>query len=156
MWSGFARYAGMAAALLVSLSSGAGAQPALFPQQDLTFGTLTPGTPRVVTTNDVANRAEVELVGSGNITIEVVVPASLVSAGGKTLPLSFGAADGLLQYKKSSQSLVFQPGTQVSFNMPPGIGGGFIRVGGTATPSSSQAPGVYIGTLTVRILSPGT
>jgi hypothetical protein len=146
----------MAAALLVSLSSGAGAQPALFPQQDLSFGTLTPGTPRVVTTSDVANRAEVELVGSGSITLEVVVPAALVSVGGQTLPVVFGPSDGMLRHKKGGQSVTFQPGTQFSFTMPPGIGGGFIWVGGTAQPSSVQAPGVYTGTLTVRILSPGT
>jgi len=134
----------------------AGAQVSLFPRQGLSFGTLSPGVPEWIAPTDAARRAEVELVGAGDYTILVDVPAALVSAAGGAMPLSFGVADGMIRWKKSNHEQSFQPGQSVEIRIPPGIGGAYVWIGGTAQPTTSQRPGNYAGAITVRIMAAGT
>jgi hypothetical protein len=134
----------------------AGAQVSLFPRQGLSFGTLSPGVPEWIAPTDVARRAEVELVGSGDYTVLVEVPAALVSAAGSSMPISFGVADGMIRWRKSTQEQVFRPGQSVEIRIPAGIGGAYVWIGGTAQPTTSQRPGHYAGAITVRIMAAGT
>jgi hypothetical protein len=132
------------------------AQVSLFPRQGLSFGTLSPGMPEWIAPTDAARRAEVELVGIGDYTILVEVPTALVSATGGAMPLSFGVTDGLIRWRKSTQEQSFQPGQSVQIRIPPGIGGAYVWIGGTAQPTTSQRPGDYAGAITVRIMAAGT
>jgi hypothetical protein len=143
------------AALLPGFTANLHAQIAVFPRQNLSFGVLTPAVPKLVEVTDVADRAELEIVGTRGIVFETLVPSHLVSAGGHTLPLAFLNGHGRIQ-AKVGPSANFQPGTTVSFHIPPGAGGAWVWIGGTASPSASQRPGVYTGTITVRIISAGT
>jgi hypothetical protein len=147
----------LCAVLLLPFVAGrAEAQMSVFPQQGLEFGVLVPGTPTVVPPTDVARRAVLEIVGSGQVSMQVVVPAALSSAGGRTLRLAFGPGSGIVRRKKSNQQTSFTPGTVVNFMIPPGHGGAWVWIGGTADPDPGQPPGRYTGQITVHLFTPGT
>lgn len=131
-------------------------QITLFPRQGLAFGTLMPGIPDHVAPTDAARRAELEIVGSGDFNVVVQVPAALATPAGQTLPLSFAAGDGLIQWRKSNQQTAFQPGETVTMRIPKGIGGAYVWVGGTAQPAAGQPPGSYSAIITVQIIPAGT
>jgi hypothetical protein len=124
---------------------------AVLPVQGLRFGTLLPGTTFVVTPLDAARRATLELVGGGHVTLEFDLPAAL-EAGEQRLPLRFGAGGGLIVFPRSNRTIEFDPTIPVSFNVPPGHGGASVYLGGAAEPRAGQWPGVYSGTVTVRIV----
>lgn len=146
----------VACALVVFAAAPAGAQLSIFPRQGLSFGTLMPGVPAPVEPTDAARRAELEIVGAGDFSLQVEVPSALISAGGLTLPLTFGAADGMVKWLKSNNTLTFQPGQTVTVRIPPGLGGAYVWIGGTAQPSPSQAPGSYAASIVVRIMAAAT
>lgn len=131
-------------------------QVAVFPRQGLSFGTLRAGTPESVSPADASRRAELELAGSGDVTIEVEVPSVLLSASGRPLPLEFDGDDGIIQFYKSGNQRTFQPGQPTSVRIPPGLGGAYIFVGGTARPGPTQPPGTYTASITVRVMANGT
>ena len=119
------------------------------PVQDLRFGQLFPGVPATVTPGDVAQRGELQVEGRGKYRIQFIVPAEMVSVGGATLPLRFGAGDGVLVRGSAGASQAFDPtmGAEVTF-------GGSIRdaqifLGGTALPGAGQEAGAYTATITV-------
>lgn len=144
------------AALVLAAAAPAEAQLTIFPRQGLSFGTLRAGIAESVEPTDAARRAELEIVGSGNITIDVEVPAAMLSAQGATLTVEFAAGDGLVRWQKGSTEHSFLPGQPLSLRIPPGIGGAWVWIGGTARPSPGQAPGIYTGSITVRLLANGT
>jgi hypothetical protein len=146
----------VACASLAVLTAPAQAQVSLFPRQGLSFGTLSPGVPEWIAPTDAARRAEVELVGAGDYTVLVEVPTALLSTSGSALPLSFGSSDGMIRFRKSNQEQSFQPGQSVEMRIPPGIGGAYVWIGGTAQPTTAQRPGDYGGAITVRIMAAGT
>jgi len=139
-----------------ALASQVEAQISVFPRQNLSFGTLTPGVAEWVSPTDATRRAEVELVGSGNFTVLVEVPTVLKSASAGDMPVTFAAGDGVLKWAKSNRSTSFTPGQAVDVRIPPGIGGAYVWIGGAAQPSSNQRPGDYAGVITVRIMTAGT
>lgn len=134
----------------------AAGQLTLFPRQGLSFGVLTPGVPETVAPTDAARRAELELVGSGDFNLVVQVPAELVTPEGHALPLQFQAGDGLIRWRKSNNEASFTPGETVTLRIPPGIGGAYVWLGGTAQPVAGQRPGNYSATITVQIIAAGT
>lgn len=152
--AGWVTIVALAAALVAAAP--ARAQVMVFPRQPLTFGTLLPGTPVSVPPTNVTRRAELELIGSGNVTVTVAVPAVLVRAGGGTLPLSYSATDGIYKRFKASGETYFQPGTTFSFNIPSGQGGAWVWIGGRASPAPTQIPGTYTGIITVTVITVGT
>jgi hypothetical protein len=144
------------AAALVALATGPSSAPAqstvaVLPVQGLRFGTLMPGTPSVVSPLDAGRRAALELVGGGHVTLEFELPPGL-AAGDARLPLRFGPGDGVITFPRSNRVIEFDPTVQVSFNIPPDHGGASVYLGGAAEPAFGQAPGVYSGAITVRIV----
>lgn len=145
------------AALLVLAGAGdGGAQVAVLPKQGLSFGVLTPGVATVVPATDAARRAELEIVGTGNFTILVNAPDALVSGAGHTLPVTYGPADGVIRWMKSTNEFLFQPGQTVTVRIPPGIGGAYVWLGGAIEPAPGQPPGEYRGSITVNVVIAGT
>ncbi len=131
-------------------------QVSVVPRQGLQFGTVVAPIPVTVTPTNAASRAELEIVGSGSYTLLVTVPAALVSAGGRTLPLRFGPGDGIVELWRSGRQFVFQPGQSLDIRISPGQGGAFVYIGGRAEPTVSQTPGTNSGTITVRLMVAGT
>lgn len=145
-----------AALLVLGAPVAAGAQVAVLPKQGLTFGTLQAGVTTPVPPTDGARRAELEIVGSGNFTVVVDAPAALVTASGHTLPVSYGPGSGVIRWKKSNNEFPFEPGQTVTMRIPPGIGGAWVWLGGTAEPAAGQPPGRYEGSITVNVVIAGT
>jgi hypothetical protein len=132
------------------------AQVAVFPVQNLSFGTIRAGMPEYVAPDDVARRAELELVGSGKVVITIALPAEMVSAGGHRVPLSFDRADALFVDRGGGKDRTFDPTRPSTFNIKASDGGGTVCLGGTALPDASQPPGRYTATITVQVVTPGT
>ncbi len=97
-------------ALLPLLAPGAlHAQVAVFPVQNLSFGTIRAGMPEYVAPDDVARRAELELVGSGTVVITFALPTEMVSVGGHRVPLQFDRSDAIFVYRGGSAEKSFDP-----------------------------------------------
>jgi len=144
--------------LLLLAPSDLVAQVAVFPVQNLTFGTIRAGMPEYVSPDDVARRAELELVGSGTVVITIALPADMVSAGGHRVPLLFERGDGLFVSRGRGQGRdrTFDPNKPSTFHINASDGGGTLCLGGTALPDASQPPGRYTATITVQVVTPGT
>jgi hypothetical protein len=125
----------------------------VLPVQGLRFGTLASGIPTVVSPLDGSHRASIELLGGGHVTVSFELPPGLVAGnGGPLLPLRFGGTDGRVTFPKSGRMLVFDPAAPVSFNIPPGLGGATVWLGGSAEPGPRQAPGAYSASITVNVV----
>jgi hypothetical protein len=119
-------------------------------QQDLSFGQLMPGVATSVPPADVMNRAEVWVEGTGRPTVTFSLPSRLVSASGAQIPLTFGAADGLVIAPNTTAT--FDPRTGTSLNLHGSHQTATICVGGTAQPAPDQAAGSYNGTIIVYVI----
>jgi len=126
------------------------------PVQGLSFGQVLPSVPEVVTPTDAARRAEVEIRGARSFTLELVLPANMVSASGALLPLSFAPADATITWLGHNRPpKAFDPGTPQDFRIPKRASGAAIHLGGTATPDPLQPPGSYSATLVIIISNAG-
>ena len=132
------------------------AQIAVFPVQNLSFGTLRPGAAELVDTDDPVRRAEFELVGSGNVVVSVALPTEMVSASGARLSLSFSKKDAALEERGSGKVKSFDPHKSRHFNIKDRDGGARIYLGGMALPDASQPPGRYTATVVIQIVAAGT
>jgi hypothetical protein len=132
------------------------AQVAVFPVQNLSFGTIRAGMPEYVAPDDVARRAELELVGSGRVVITIALPTEMVSAGGHHVPLLFDHGDATFADRGGGKERSFDPNKSANFNIKASDGGGTICLGGMALPDASQPPGRYTATITVQVVTPGT
>lgn len=124
-------------------------QFSVVPVDELRFGTLMQGVPTRVAPTDAASRADLHVNGKGRMTLVVVLPATVNSAGGQAIPLQFGANDGLYQIGTGSM-LPFDPRSPLTITVPNSAASVTLYIGGTALPSLSQAPGSYAATLTVQ------
>ncbi len=143
-------------ALATDVRAQAQASVSIFPVQGLRFGTLLPGVTTQVPVGDGQRRAELRLVGGGRVTIAFDLPPALLSPGGARLPLVFGPSDGLFTFERGNRQSTFDPRAPLQLTLPPGQGSGSLFLGGTAAPAAGQAPGTYTGTITVRVVAPGT
>jgi hypothetical protein len=134
----------------------AAAQVAVFPVQDLSFGILRPGSPEQVATEDPMRRAEIELIGTGNVTITFGLPSEMVSVSGSRLPLQFTKGDAEIEMRGSGKDKDFDPTKSKTIKIKNKEGGARIYLGGLAFPTSKQPPGRYRATITVQVVTPGT
>jgi hypothetical protein len=132
------------------------AQVAVFPIQNLRFGTLRAGMPEYVDADDVARRAELQIVGSGRVVVTFALPAEMTSVGGHRVPLEFRKGDAMLVTRDGDRDQDFDPNKPKQFNIKPGDGGGTLCLGGTALPDASQPPGRYTAMITIQVVTPGT
>jgi hypothetical protein len=134
----------------------ASGQLAVIPVQGLTFGTLTPGVPLAVTVTDAARRAELSVSGSGTYVLTFQLPAQLVSAGGQTMPISFPTNAGRAVWNFLGIQFNFNPNNPYSLWLPRLANGARVYLGGTASPTPTQAPGNYTGTIRLVVANAGT
>jgi len=131
-------------------------QVAIFPIQNLTFGTLRPGMPEYVDADDVARRAELQIVGSGRVVVTFALPAALTSLDGHVVPLAFAKGDAMLVTRDGGREQDFDPAKPKHFVIRDKDGGGTLCIGGMALPDASAAPGRYTARITIQVVTPGT
>jgi hypothetical protein len=106
---------------------------------------------------DVASAGQYDIRGTAGaeVRIEFVLPAVLNAPGGATLPLTFGAADGAYAAQPSlGASVPFDPRLPLVTRLGKS-GRLYLRLGGTATPSTSQPSGSYASSVTVTVAYTG-
>lgn len=117
--------------------------------QGLQFGQLFPGSSTRVAPTDVGRRGEVQVEGQGVYQIQFILPRVLTSADGAMLPVTFGAADGVLIRGTAGAPESFDPNTGTSVSLTGGVQDAQIFLGGTASPGRTQAAGVYTANVTI-------
>jgi len=131
----------------------AAAQVLVVPEQNLDFGSLTPGVPVTVTPTDVLRRGNLTVQGRGRFSLTFQLPAALVSTTGATIPLTFGATDGRVEVRHKVDAFDPRAGTTVRIN--PADQQASIFLGGRAQPAAGQPAGSYQATITVMIVQTG-
>ena len=145
-----ARIALLALAILMVSATSAAAQYAVTQVQPLAFGYLTQGVTEVVPYTDTFRRGVVTVNGAGQAWIRLVVPISLISLEGSTIPVQFLAGDVASQ-ENAKTAVAFDPTASTRVNLSRGTASLFI--GGRAVPALTQRAGLYSATMTV-IVSP--
>jgi len=127
--------------------------------QDLNFGTVTRGVPATVVQNTAA-AAKVRVAGSANAFTQIrfTLPTQLPNiqaVPGINMPITFAANSA--RWRRTNDN----PGGGTIFNPAVGVnnarfGGAanpyfFVYLGGTVSPSATQAPGVYQGSIILTI-----
>ena len=139
---------------LVVASPARGQTISVLPITDLRFGDLMTGIPTRVPPTDAARRAEVHVLANGRITIVIVLPATLAAPTSNTMPVTFAANDGLYQVG-SGPVQSFDPRSPLNITVPSSSGLVRVWVGGTATPSTMQAPGDYNASIVAQVFRGG-
>lgn len=128
------------------------------PLRDVQFGSLPLGVPTTLQPTD-ANAGEWQAAGSGNafVSITFTLPAALrnvQAVPGVTMPIGFGSTSALWRraVNDPSGAATFDPnvGTTGRFG-PPANPTLYIWIGGTVSPSPTQLPGIYTGTVIVQL-----
>ncbi len=132
------------------------AQTSVYGAQDLAFGQLQPGVSTNIAPTDAARRAEFDVMGSGTFVLTAVLPTSLVSGSGSTLPLTFSSGSGRIRWNWLGIEYAFNPTAPYTLWLPWLANGASIYIGGTAQPSVNQPPGVYTATMTIIVANAGT
>ena len=145
-----ARIALLALAILMVSATSAAAQYAVTQVQPLAFGYLTQGVTEVVPYTDTFRRGVVTVNGAGQAWIRLVVPISLISLEGSTIPVQFLAGDVASQ-ENAKTAVAFDPTASTRVNLSRGTASLFI--GGRAVPALTQRAGLYSATMTI-IVSP--
>ena len=128
----------------------ASAQFAVSPVQPLAFGYLTQGLTEIVPYTDTFRRGVVTVDGTGQAWIRVVLPTTLVSPQGATIPLLFLTGDVAAQ-EAGRPPAAFDPAASTRVNLSKGTAALFI--GGRALPAANQRAGLYSATMTVIVSS---
>jgi hypothetical protein len=118
--------------------------------QPLAFGYLTQGVPEIVPYTDTFRRGVVTIDGDGQGWIRIVLPVSLTSPQGATIPLQFLNGDVAAQ-ENGKPAAAFDPATSTRVNLNKGSAS--LLIGGRALPAADQRAGLYSATVTV-IVSP--
>ena len=121
--------------------------------RDLTFGTVLPGVPRVISRTDPTNSGQLDLVGTKNnqVLLTFVLPLVMTGPASATMPLSFGGSDaGYSDTQAIGSQVAFDPKQPFLVTLNKN-GRGSIFIGGTAQPGTSQRAGPYTGTLALTV-----
>ncbi len=120
-------------------------------QNDLNFGTVNAGTIKTVT-NLAADAARFAISGEPAfpVTVSYVLPTVLTGAGSSTIPISFGAADGIQWTSFPATFITFNP--NATFLTALDVAGNLIvGVTGTVSPPLGTTTGTYTGTITLTV-----
>ncbi|PYP57427.1 MAG: hypothetical protein DMD44_10175 [Gemmatimonadetes bacterium] len=121
--------------------------------QSLTFGTLIPGIPSVVSRTDAVKSGRFDVGGphdtQGRLTF--TLPSVLTGPAGATLPLTFSGSDaGFSQSQNIGSQIGFDPKQPFLMTFS-GQGRGSVFLGATARPAPTQRAGSYTGTITLNL-----
>jgi hypothetical protein len=140
-----------AAVLLLSLPSrSALAQYSVSQVQPLAFGYLTQGVTEIVPYTDTFRRGVVNVDGTGQVYIRIVLPAALTSTLGATIPLQFLTGD-VAAVESGRPPASFDPLGSTRVNL--GKGTASLLIGGRAVPAANQRAGLYSATMTIIVSS---
>ena len=117
---------------------------------DLDFGTVTAGTPKTPTSLS-ANAGRFNLSGqpSTPVTVSFTLPTALTGVSG-SIPVTFGAADGLLWTSFPTTHSTFDPNAPF-FTTTDGSGNLVIGISGTVSAPLTAVTGTYTGTVTLTV-----
>jgi hypothetical protein len=117
--------------------------------RNLSFGNVLPGVPRTVAaTAATSGRFQIDGIGGANVRLTFFLPANLQN-GPNNLPI--GSWTGCRDFNTTvGGCIAFTPtgGPGTSIVLHPS-GNLFLWVGGTVSPSGTQAAGLYSGTITL-------
>jgi len=117
---------------------------------NLNFRDVTAGTPKTITNLADAARFAVSGEASTPVTVSYTLPTVLSGAGGATVPITFGAADGLLWSSYPAAHTTFNPNAPLFTTL--GAGGDLlIGVLGTVSAPIGSTTGSYTGTITLTV-----
>lgn len=132
----------------------AAAQVLVASERNLDFGQITPGITMVIAPTDPIRSAQLRVDGRGTYQVSFQLPTQLTSPAGHTIPLVFGADDGLLTIRRKVIS--FDPATTTSFRINPAEQEAQLNLGGQAMPAAAQMAGFYSATIVVMVVQTGT
>lgn len=117
--------------------------------QNLAFGTVIPGSPRTIATNDAANAGIVRFTGGVNAEVNVTLPTlpANLTDGTNNLPYTPAAAYSLTQ---AGAQTGFVPATGATTRLDAATGFLYVFVAGQVSPAVGQVAGLYSGTITVQ------
>jgi hypothetical protein len=121
--------------------------------QGITFGTVFPGVPAVVSRTDALNAGQFQIRGANNALVQVdfTLPAAMMGPGGATMAMVFGAADGgYSQTSAIGSATGFDPRAPLQTTLS-GQGRLYLWLGGQLLPPAQIAPGAYSATITVTV-----
>jgi len=140
-------------ALVTGIAGTASAQLTVTGIRNLAFGVVIKGIPKSISPNDPVQSGQFEFtIPIGNrIRLQFTLPATLAGPAGATMPISFGATDGVaVGSAPSSIPVTFDPRVAQTFNI---VTSNRIEVflGGRVTPAANQTTGFYSRTVTLTI-----
>jgi hypothetical protein len=119
------------------------------PLSDLDFGAVLPGVPKAVAVTDLtAGSFQVDGLASANVNLTFTLPTNLAN-GGNNLPIGSWTGEHTASAVPSGSN--FTPSATPT---PTVIGAGsslYVFLGATVSPASSQAAGVYTGTVAMTV-----
>ena len=140
--------------LLVGTASPLSAQLQVSGIRALVFGTVIPGVATAVPPSDPVNSGELQIKSAVGRTVLIVftLPTSLNGPAGATMPISFGASDGVtVGASTNNVPFPFDPRLPFLFtpiSSPPRLN---VFLGGKVTPATNQPAGAYSNTITMTV-----
>lgn len=149
----FALLAVFAALMVAPLGAQEPSGATITPIQGLGFGQLIGGFTEAVPPTDVLQRAHIVIEGDRKLDLRFVLPTTLQSVTGSTIPLAFGSADGIVSLE-NRPTVVFNPNAPFTVPFQKKRGLAQVYLGGVATPAPDQAAGTYSATVTILLIDP--
>ncbi|HYL22605.1 MAG TPA: hypothetical protein VEU74_12640 [Gemmatimonadales bacterium] len=121
----------------------------------LTFGTVLPGVPAVVSRSNGTSSGQFDVNGphGSQALLTFTLPIVMTGPAAATLPLLFGGSDaGYSQTQSIASQIAFDPKQPftITFSQQ---GRGSVFLGGTAQPAPTQRAGSYSATITLTVVS---
>jgi hypothetical protein len=142
-----------AACALLATATPAAAQITVTGVRNLAFGPVIRGIATHVFPNDAVKSGQLRFVTAiGNdVRLRFTLPTRLNGPSGATLPISFGASDGIaVGTAANSVPVTFDPRTTQTFNIVTSTTIN-VFIGGTVSPATNQALGAYTNTITLTV-----
>jgi hypothetical protein len=138
---------------LLAMASPATAQVTASGVRDLAFGTVIRGIATHVLPNDAvkSGRFQIQSTNGTRVRLQFTLPNRLNGPSGATMPISFGATDGVLSGNAGNNNLlIFNPSTSQTVQVVPSTPI-VVFLGGTVSPPANQAFGSYANTITLTV-----
>jgi hypothetical protein len=125
-------------------------------ERDLDFGDVLRGVPAtVVVTDATSGRFRIRGTRGAEVSLTFLLP-TLLAVGPYTMPISFGpTAAGHYVLQQAQNAVLFDPNAVRITRLRASNGLLYVWLGGTVSPSLTQAPGVYSGNVTLVITYTG-
>lgn len=140
-------------AALLAASRPASAQITVTRVRDLAFGPVIVGVPTRIPPSHPVRSGQYRLTAPllTRVRFRFTLPNQLNGPTGATMPISFGATDGIaVGTASNSVPVTFDPRVQQTFQIVTSTTI-FVFIGGTVSPAGTQRQGNYTGTITFTV-----